>query len=202
MIILIYKPQIYLVASIFVHTIFSISVLYNKPSWVYASTWALVVILESTFLVGSLDINRKRKGLIQWAAVEIVFCVLRISFLLALVFFYTIFVTFPTTRKHLAEKRKNESMYDITLFLNNNMVNALSNGQDYGNNAIKKMPGITRWAKPKIVSPYPGGSTYEDTHFSYFIFGLQNLSGCKLQLYFALSLSSLGEPSISYFPIR
>lgn len=118
-------------ASIFAHTIFLVSVLYNKPSWAHASTWALALILESISLVASIAIypyehqepissdrdgGQTRKALIRWAAIKIILHVLRIIFLLALVFSYAVFVTLPATRHYLAEKRMNEASVKQLIF--------------------------------------------------------------------------------------
>lgn len=163
---LIYRTQIFLVASPFAHTTLLIPVLLNKPSWVHASTWALAAILESTVLIVSLathpnehgepiprdqDIGRKRKELTRWAAVEITLHVLRIIFLLALVFSYAILVTLPAIRHHLAEKTTSESPCEATHLWNGDARNATSDGTGYGSTIEDDAQRTAPWARPEIV---------------------------------------------------
>lgn len=160
---LISRTQVYLVASIFTHTILLIFGLYNKPSWAHASTWALAFILESMLLVASLaiypyehrepvssdrDSGQTRKGLTGWAAIEIVLHVLRIIFLLALVFSYAVFVTLPAIRHYLAEKRTNESPCETTHLFNSDVQNVTGDGPGYGS-ALEV--DAARQRKDKIV---------------------------------------------------
>lgn len=160
------QTQIYLVAPIFVHTIFSISVLYDIPSWAHASTWTLAVVLESMYLVvsiaiypyehraptaGDSDSDRKRKELTRWAAVEIALNVLRIIFLLALVFSYAIFVTPLATKYHSAKMKQNGSPCEPTHLLNPGVGNDTIDGRDYGSALEDATRQIVQWGRPEIV---------------------------------------------------
>jgi hypothetical protein len=105
------SPQIYLVGSFFVYSLFLISLLDSKPSPTVAhlATWSLATVLEIALVACSFAIythphkeptvgrpaRRVRFGMTDWEAAEVAMDLLRIVLLLALIAFYILFVIAP-----------------------------------------------------------------------------------------------------------
>ncbi len=160
-------------ASFFVYTLFLISLLDTKPSptWAHASTWTVALILETMLLGASLAIypykhrepkagdpegGRMRKGMTKWEAVEIILDMLRITFLLALILFYALFVTLRLAKLRHTEDRKNGSPREITSLLNGHWAeNGTIDRQDYGTTLQKDITPqkeeISGWVRPDKV---------------------------------------------------
>jgi hypothetical protein len=119
-------PQIYLVGSFFVYSLFLISLLDSKPSPTAAhlSTWVVGLALEIVLVAGSLALythahyqptaghpeNPKlRFYMTEWEAAEVAIDLLRIVLLLTLIGFYLVFVVLPQARKAQEQGTPEES---------------------------------------------------------------------------------------------
>lgn len=165
-----FSLQIYVVASFFVYTLLLISLIDTKPSPTVAhfSTWIVALILEIILLGASLAVytfnhhepkagdpngGQLRKGMTEWEAIEITLDLLRILFLLALIFFYAFFILLRLQKLQRAKTGENGIPREITSLIDEHHA-GIGNGTspDYGTAsqeiAKEKFSG---WVRPDKV---------------------------------------------------
>ena len=162
--------QIYVVASFFAYSLLLISIVDTKPAptGAHLSTWILGLILEVILLGTSLALytsdhrearagsgreGQFRTGVTTYEAVEVLMDLLRILFLVALIFFYVLFITLRWA--NLREKRRaaDENHSETTGLLHHHQAeNGTANGPNYGSThsdqAKEEEPG---WVRPTKV---------------------------------------------------
>ena len=163
------RAQIYVVASFFVYTLFLISLVDSKsaPTVAHFFTWVVAVIVEIVLWSASLAIytsdhrepqagdsrwGRWRSGVTVWEAVEILIDAIRILFLLALITFYALFVSFRGAKFRRAALCGDAA--ERTALLNGHQIeNGNANGQAYG--AVSPDPVKTEetsgWVRPDKI---------------------------------------------------
>ena len=142
--------QIYVAGSFFVYLLLLISIADTKPSptAVQFSTWNVALILELMLLSASLAIytsehrepkadgrgdGQLRKGVTAWEGLEIVINILRILFLFALVFLYTLFALLRWSKKPTKPWAGKGTSAETTSLLNGRVTeNGNPNRQSYG----------------------------------------------------------------------
>lgn len=93
-----------------------------------------------------------RKGVTRWEAVEIIFNILRILFLLALVLLYALFVLLLNAeqrRSKSAAKGQNGHTEETTGLLNGNVENGHADFQEYGSTSVKNE--TSGWVRPTTI---------------------------------------------------
>ena len=158
-----------MVASFFVYTLFLISLLDTKPSPTAAhfSTWLVALVLELTILGASLAIygeehrepkagspngGQMRRGVTTWEAVDIIFNIVRVLFLLALVLLYALFILLRNAQQERlkrAERSQNGSAEETTGLLNGNVENGHTGDQSYGSASGKDE--TSGWVRPTTI---------------------------------------------------
>lgn len=164
-------PQIYVVASFFAYSLLLISIVDTKPAptGAHLSTWTVGLILEVVLFGASLTLytsdhrepragsgrdGQFRAGVTTYEAIEVLLDSLRILFLVALMFFYLLFVSLRWA--NLREKQRhaaNGSLSEASSLLHGHQAeNGTTNGQSYGSNhadqAKEEEPG---WVRPTKV---------------------------------------------------
>ncbi|KAF2110999.1 hypothetical protein BDV96DRAFT_603592 [Lophiotrema nucula] len=135
---------IYLVGSFFVYCLFPISLVDSKPSptFVHFASWSIALVLEIALLGCSLAIythphkeksprTHYRFHMTEWEATEIAIDLLRIVFLLALVAFYLVFVTWHHKKKRQESGSSSETASLLGIDRENHTGNGHANGS-YG----------------------------------------------------------------------
>lgn len=161
--------QIYVVASVFVYSLFLISLIDTKPSPTAAhfSTWIVALILELVILgaslslyttehrepkAGSPDGGQLEQGVTHWEAIEILIDIFRIIFLLGLVLSYCLFITLRALKQRRANRKQAGTPGETTSLLNGHAVENGTvqghdddNSQDAGWVRPTKVPSKTWW---------------------------------------------------------
>ena len=158
-----------MVASFFVYSLLLISLIDTKPSPTVAHcfSWTLGVVAEVICLGASLAIYTSkhrepsaddpskgvmRKGVTKWEACEIGLDLSRIIFLLALIFFYSLFVFLRYTKRRQKDRADLRIAEETTSLLNGQVENGSANGQLYG--GISPEPNgnqVEPWSRPTKV---------------------------------------------------
>ena len=159
-----------MVASFFAYSLLLISIVDTKPAptGAHLSTWILGLILEVILLGTSLALytsdhretradsgrdGQFRTGVTTYEAVEVLMDLLRILFLVALIFFYVLFITLRWA--NIREKRRaaNENLSETSGLLHghqaeNGTANGLNYGSTHSDQAKEEEPG---WVRPTKV---------------------------------------------------
>jgi hypothetical protein len=157
------------VASFFVYSLFLISLIDTKPSPTIAHclTWLVALLLEFVLLGASLSIyvavhheptakdpngGELRRGVTRWEATEVAIQIVRILFLLALVFFYTLFVILRNRKQRLLQSREENFVSGETTGLLNGhqRENGSANGHIYGSVSTGEEQ-VEGWIRPVKV---------------------------------------------------
>lgn len=160
---------IYVVASVFVYTLFLISLIDTKPSPTAAhfSTWIVALALELVLLGASLSLyttkhnepkvgnpngGQLEHGVTNWEAIEILIDIFRVIFLLGLVLSYCLFITLRALKQRRSSRKQAGTPGETTSLLNGH---AIENGtvqghhddesQDAGWVRPTKVPSKTWW---------------------------------------------------------
>ncbi|KAL9029514.1 MAG: hypothetical protein Q9196_002252 [Gyalolechia fulgens] len=153
---------IYVVASVFVYTLFLISLIDTKPSPTAAhfSTWIVALILELVLLGASLSLyttehrepkagsphgGRLEQGVTNWEAIEILIDIFRVIFLLGLVLSYCLFVTLRALKQRRSNRKQAGTPGETTSLLNGY---AGENGTVQGHDDDSQDAG---WVRPTKV---------------------------------------------------
>ena len=165
-----YSLQIYVVASFFAYSLLLISIIDTKPAPTAAhlSTWIVGLILEVILLGASLALytsdhrepragsgkkGQVRTGVTTYETVEVLMDLMRIIFLVALIFFYVLFVSLRWAnlreKRHAATRDNTET---TGLLNGHHPENGTANGPNYGSThpdqAKEEEPG---WVRPTKV---------------------------------------------------
>lgn len=97
-----------------------------------------------------------RNGVTKWEAAELLLDALRVFFLLALIFFYALFVTFRSAKLRLADERKNGNTRERTALLNghraeNGTADANGYGSIAGKDTVTQKEEPAGWVRPDKV---------------------------------------------------
>ncbi|KAL8799413.1 MAG: hypothetical protein Q9182_005898 [Xanthomendoza sp. 2 TL-2023] len=158
---------IYIVASVFIYTLFLISLIDTKPSptIVHLITWILALTLELVLLGASLSLytvehrepkagrpggGRLEKGVTNWEAIEIVIDIFRVIILLGLISFYCLFIVLLALKQRRANQKFSATPCESTSLLNGQAVeNGTAHGHDDSQDAgwvrPTKVPSKSWW---------------------------------------------------------
>ena len=161
------EPQVYLVASFFLYTLFLISIIDTKPSPTTAhyATWIVALAVEVVLFGSSLAIytskhreptadgtrdGQIRQGITTWETIEILINLLRILLLLALMIFYTLFSLLRWSKERSS---RNGIAEEGTGLLNGHGAeNGTANGYGYGStHSIQPQEEAKGWERPNKI---------------------------------------------------
>ncbi|KAL8986703.1 MAG: hypothetical protein Q9177_004024 [Variospora cf. flavescens] len=157
------STAVYTVASVFIYTLFLISLIDTKPSPTLAhfSTWLLALLLELLLLGASLSLyttehrepkagnpggGQPEQGVTNWEAIEILIDIVRVVFLLGLILSYCLFIALRALKEHQSSRGQSGTPGETTSLLNGH---AVENGSAHGPDDDDKEDA--GWVRPTKV---------------------------------------------------
>ena len=155
-----------MVASFFVYSLILISLVDTKPSPTAAHviTWVLGLLLEVILLGATLAVytsphhepqandphgGKLQPGITKWEAFEVVLDILRVLFIFALLFFYTLFITLRRVKQRRWKKAETGTPDETTRLLNGHPTeNGTANGNTAETQSNEEPSG---WSRPTTV---------------------------------------------------